>query len=593
MSKYAACPFGGGPDCMKHGGNGAEQHKMGGTIMQKHQEAMARGAQPKTEQAKEEHQKQEEARAETYDATPHPRDEKLTALSESRITSAKPLGEEKGVNPSWKVTLEDGGSGCMKPPPQFKADVYDGLSYADGAGAIPKDRGHISERAAHVAAISLGLENHVPETVVRNTHAGDMSVQSWQEGYAQAAKRGVGNYRAYIARVPAEHRDKVENKLKEIACMDFVINNNDRHFNNLVFNEDLSDVKAIDHGLSFGTGLQGHKNGIHNKLHAAGQELTVPSHMHERFKNQTFDQTKRQFEGSGLQDWQVAQVHLRMKYLAHLQDTHGHVPIEATRYACVRPKTANTDFESKTTSVSRYLASAGQPGWKRPNTSKFIEQHREYNNGKLPDKKEVETWAGRQMADQMRDAADKWEMPDQLYARFAKSYIEGDSGHDSIESRAELQQHAAFDIGTGHLNGGSDESRQKYWDSIPAWKSMDHWGGNKESAAPLRQAPDLPTRDSDTLDDSAELLDVGTRKPGKKTAKQPTQEADAATRTGSVQKPSTQEATRAVTAKAEDATVKELGSQDVTPMTRKPGTRKGLYLFDPHRTFPVDTVLRK
>ncbi len=39
--KFTDCPFGGGSECQKHGGNGAPRHKVGGKEMQLHQEAMA------------------------------------------------------------------------------------------------------------------------------------------------------------------------------------------------------------------------------------------------------------------------------------------------------------------------------------------------------------------------------------------------------------------------------------------------------------------------------------------------------------------------------------------------------------------------
>ena len=677
MSKYAACPFGGGPDCMKHGGNGAEQHKMGGSIMQKHQEAMARGAQPKTEQAKEEHQKQEEARAEAYDAAPHPRDEKLSLMSEGTITSAKPLGEEGGKHVSYKATFEDGGSACMKPPPKFDEEAYEGWSFPDGAANMPRDRGHISEQAAHVAAISLGLENHVPETVVRShdgtggiDYSGDMSAQAWQDGYSQGTRHGIGSYKSYMARVPEEHREKVANKLKEIACMDFVINNNDRHWDNLVFNRDLSDVKAIDHGVSFGTGLQGHKNGIHNKLAVAGEKLTVPSHMHVRFKNQTFDQTKRQFEGSGLEDWQVAQVHLRMKYLAHLQDTHGHVPIEATRYAATRAKTGSDFFENQTTFLGRYRSQPNVPGWKRSTEAEYTAQY-----GKAPVGDQLAWWKKDKLDEQVKETTKNWEMPDQLYARFAKSYVEGgskpdvstkpdtaqpiklrkiraglyatddnewevvqdpygpgtgwlsrhrlenhksgeirrtrgaalaelqdmrvhyekpasrgsvrglvDPGHDSPEARAELKKHAAFEAGTGHVNGGSEEERAKYWDSIPAWKpedmkwsTSDAWSSDDvQSSSPVRTPPDIGG-------------DVATRKPepsGDVATRKPESDVDVHTRRPSHRRsPTPPEPSVDVETRP--------GRPDVDVSTRPGRVRKGLYLFDPHRAFPVDMSLRK
>src|SRR5690606_28541413 len=116
--QYSPCPFGGGSECIKHGGNGATMHKPNGSIMKRHQEAMARGAKPVTPEAQEAQRKQQEAAAQKYNVTPHPRDEILTHLSEGDISSAKALGQDegKGVIDSYKVTIAGNGSGCMKPP---------------------------------------------------------------------------------------------------------------------------------------------------------------------------------------------------------------------------------------------------------------------------------------------------------------------------------------------------------------------------------------------------------------------------------------------------------------------------------------------
>jgi len=459
---FVNCDFGGGEECRKHGGNGAAQHKANGSIVKKHREALADGATPQTEEGKENQKKQEQARAKAFFADKSQTVKTLADhLSDGNITSAKKLGSEgehqSGTHISYKVTIAGNGAGCMKPPPSFGDEHYNGMnvSYADGLAGVPRNTGHISERGAYHAAAALGME-HVPVTVVRGHdgssgvgHVGQMSVQSWQEGHNTLMGSGKphSNLTDILSNVPDEHKAKIESKLSEIACLDIVMNNNDRHMGNLVFSEDTSDVKAIDHGFCFSAGMESHKNGIQHAFHRSGKDLKVPSHMMTRMKNQSFDQTKRQFAGSGLSDLQVAQTHLRMKYLAHLQDTHGHVPVAATRYALTR-MTPEEDFIRPVSESlgARYLTPYS-PGWSRDGKER---------------EKEV-------------DAAHKnWEMPDQQFAKFAKAYVTGAIASDLTDSDKEymLKNKPVIPTGTGHFGGGTKRELDEHWDSIPDYKPI-------------------------------------------------------------------------------------------------------------------------
>jgi len=477
--QYSPCPFGGGSECIKHGGNGATMHKPNGSIMKRHQEAMARGAKPVTPEAQEAQRKQQEAAAQKYNVTPHPRDEILTHLSEGDISSAKALGQDegKGVIDSYKVTIAGNGSGCMKPPMQFRPEVYEGLFPADGGPSLPKDSTHKSEAAAYQVSLSLGLD-HVPPTVIRVhdgsqdvKHIGPTSIQHWQENYKPLMITHPDA--SDLSFIPKEHKEKIVNKLSEIACLDIVNNNNDRHMNNLVFSEDLSDVKAIDNGFAFAAGMAGHKNAIHRQLHREFGGLKVPDHLMTRFKNQSLDQTMRACEG--LTDWQKVQTHLRMKYLAYIQEQHGYIPIEITRYAAVHAQ-SNNEGSIKHEDIFK----VGGTPYRAPPSFGW----------EADDEKRVE---------QIKKAVDNWEMPDQLFARFVKSYTNGELGDIHPEEQALLQKmKPAFKTGTGHEleNGGvadkHKEAHDKYWDSIPSWQPMSHWPKNDEQAKPLRTPPKIP-----------------------------------------------------------------------------------------------------
>jgi len=545
----AACPFGGGSECEKHGGNGATQHKSNGSIMKKHQEAMAAGAIPQTEEAKEQQKKQEQVRAKTFFADKSQTTQVLAEhLSEGTISSAKKLGKEmedgddpqSGAHVSYKVTIAGNGSGCMKPPPTFPEEGYAGWLFADGLSSLPPDKGHISEVAAHQLSSSLGLD-HVPVTVSREHdglsdvhHVGPMSVQSWQEGWntLESRKKPANSLNEVLSSVPDEHKERVQTKLAEIACLDIVMNNNDRHMGNLVFSPDQSDVKAIDHGLSFGSGMEGHKNIIHQLFVKSGKDLTVPDHMITRFKTQSFDQTKRQLESSGLTDWQVAQTHVRMKYLAHLQETHGSIPVESTRYAVTVAVSPDPVMAARTKGVLPTHRAPAFPGWERD-----------------ADKRTA----------QIKKANDSWEMPDQLFARFAKDYSTGKIGDASTQEQAQLQGSIKlFPTGTAHFEGGSSADRTIHWDSIPSYSPLNSWGKDGVSHTEAR-APTIlsaigefdtvkPTRELDTVKPTRELDTV-----------KPTRELD---------------------------TVKPTRELDTVKPNRK--LDKSLFLSDISSAFPVD-----
>jgi hypothetical protein len=501
-NKYSPCPFGGGEECSKHGGDGAENHEIGGEIFQAHMAAIAQGAKSTNPEAQKEQKDQAEAASAAYDAVPHPVAVIADYLESGKIASAKQLGrddDEKitSLHVSFFVNFQGKGSGCMKPPPAFPPLVADGYGYADGLSNAPKGAGHLSEKAAYHVATWLGLDDHVPVTVVREhngtdgiSYEGEMSVQHWQDDSTTLPgldKKGINSYKDIIDAAPPEHKERLKKKFRELACLDFIINNNDRHIENIVVKQDLSDIRGIDHGLSFGSGLEGHKNGLQNSMHRAGENLTVPDHLFARLKAQSFDQTKRQLEGVGLQDWQVANVHLRMKYLVHLQEQHGEIPIEATRYATCRV-TSEEDFmeDQMSETTNRYVFPDKMLGWQ---SELVMNPERErVTKGKYTD----ESLKARKEEIDKTEA--NWEMPNQLFAKFAKEYISGGLNSDLTKDEKDEMYNSRVLIptGTGIRNGGSIEARTAYWNSIPSWKPMNGWGKAEARIAPVRVAPEVP-----------------------------------------------------------------------------------------------------
>lgn len=320
--------------------SGGQHHSNSKTYQEHAQRAAATGE--FTPKAKQDNEKHFEQQSKIFNAQNHSSDKILNHLTTGKIGSSKNLSSiglaGAHSNSAFKVNFVDGPSGAMKPPPKFSSGSRD-LGMIDGANSIPDNSGHISEAGAYKLSSALGLTDHIPPTALRtsdgsnNIPAGEYSVQHWQDDYKSFDLSDISSdddaYKSLVADSPDP--EKTHKKLSEIAVLDIVMNNNDRHFGNLMQKSDKSDVVAIDHGLSFGSGLQGHKNQIHVVMNKSDVPLVVPDHLMERFNNSTLSDVERSLESSGLKDWQVMQTYLRMKYVAHLQDSYGYIPLEATR----------------------------------------------------------------------------------------------------------------------------------------------------------------------------------------------------------------------------------------------------------------------
>ena len=450
--KYAACPFGGGEDCIKNGGNGAENHKMSGSIMKRHQEAIAKGAKPKTQQQGQE---------------PHKPSDVLEHLGNGEIVNSKDLSSLGGSQSAFKVDFAGGGSGIMKPTPTFKENSRD-IGLIDGANSIPDKTGHISEAAAYSLSMSLGLTDHVAPTTTRESDGshgiptGSTSVQQWKDAYSPVDLSTTTTEEAYKSIVSnSKNPEKMHQKLSEIAVLDVVMNNNDRHLGNVMVNSDGTDAVAIDHGFSFGSGLQGHKNHISVIMEAANVPLTVPDHLQTRFTNSSLSDVERSLKDSGLQDWQVMQTYLRQKYVSHLQSSLGYIPAEATRN--VKANTAGELF--------------GGLGCPRENREEFVEK---LNKNQM--------------------------LPDQVFASFAKKHIldgvanKDAPGHADFVRMAEAMPLHPPGVAWDSQKIGS-EVRKKHWDRIAPYDAevfesyKSRWGKERPDklAKQQRSIPNTPS----------------------------------------------------------------------------------------------------
>lgn len=360
--EYVDCPFGGGEECEKHGGNGAKTHKRDGEIMKAHRDALQAGAKPEDPAAAMQDHAEQQEKAKNWSRAGPSVDTQLQHLSSGEIAhihtisegGAQASGERDdegavaGAHEAHRITIEGNGRGLMKPgvtPPNAQI--------GDGVGTIVPNTEHKREAAAFSfsQALAPGL---VPTTTTRAHEGKQHSVQAWQEDavpVSQTMKENP-NYNHYSSSVEAlskmaenlggkKAKEKVEKKFSEVAVMDLVMNNGDRHLDNLMMPKDMEDrlrkigegedvdipISAIDNGAAFGTGMMGQKNGVANGFHKAGKKLTIPEEMQERLKGMSLDDMKKSL-GDHLEDWEVGQTYLRAQYALHLQETEGHLDFE-------------------------------------------------------------------------------------------------------------------------------------------------------------------------------------------------------------------------------------------------------------------------
>lgn len=579
--QYAPCPFGGGAECISHGGNGAAMHKPNGSIMKKHQEAMARGAKPVTPEAKEAQRKQLDAEAQKFNARNNHQQVVHDHLSEGEIGSIEKLGgEDAGANASFKVTIKGNGSGLMKPHISMDAylpQVYGANALADkspeqlrkmadtltapGAGTMPEGMNPKAEAGMSGLANGLGLGHLFPTTVLRthdgadNGPTGLTSVQHWRDNAVAAHKYaggGVG-YRELLKAAPKEHRDKMHEQLSTVAVMDIIANNGDRHWGNIMVDKETHDVVPIDHGTAFGNGMYGSRNGIAEDMHGSDVALTIPPQLHEKLKNQTLDSTFRSLDESGLPEWAKAQTYLRQKYVLHMQEKFDHIPFDRIR----------TTVTSRDGSVAPYWHGGQCPGWE-----------------------DVGGLSG------FFAAEGKKELPHDKFDGFAKAWMEkriNDPSHPEHQDAKRLFSMQPIRA-SGHVTGREEatvESLNKHYASVPSYDLDEPMAGSikammpsrkkfSESETPSRKPPEMPEQKT------------GAQRPSKKTSVIELQESDL--EEVDPKKNYSKEALSHTHVSLDMSEFDDDADIDAAfdRIRKKSSINKSLYLANPHAIFTVD-----
>lgn len=347
------CPHGGGADCVKHGGSGGEHHEPDGKSMVAHMEFKANspGQDDDDSSARTEKVIDPQIMASKLmsisDFKPEEQDDAVLAqhLESGKILRSTPLGDVDSATPGImggeKIDIDGNGSGLMK-------------------GTLGNSAGC---EAGASQLFSFFKSDRCPKTVTRVNAGLNSSVMAWLADFksAGAVFKAAGVYSGSNNRAAAiKHmfentpdQDALNEQLSNIITMDTILNNKDRHHNNYMVNDDFSDIKAIDHGFTFHSGYNSYKEFLHEGYNATGRKVKVPPSLMEKFNNTSITDLSKALSGR-VDNWQVAQTYLRMKYTMSLQKEHGHLPyseyaaqssMDAMKGIMTDRKGANEKFE--------------------------------------------------------------------------------------------------------------------------------------------------------------------------------------------------------------------------------------------------------
>jgi len=344
------CPYGGGTDCTKHGGSGGKMHDPNGESMTAHREFDDFKSRVEDDQRDPVEVAEEHAGkmliAKDYDPMSKPLEVMKDHVVNGTIINSKPMkGHGGSIHESYKRTIEGNGSYLGKPgSTEFGSGVHREAAASEHYAYFGSDR--------------------CPPTFVRTKGPLPESGQVWLEEYDNAftrmekvmeekSPRGLEERGALIYAIldVAPDKDKAVEQLSAIAVQDIVMCNSDRHIENFMINEDYSDIRAIDHGFCYETGLNHYNSSIHQGFHSNNRPLRIPPAMREIFDNTTYGDLKRSGGDAHLQEWQTAQTYLRMKYTMHVADNNdGKLPYEefdSAGYGFGASKTAFRDNGSE------------------------------------------------------------------------------------------------------------------------------------------------------------------------------------------------------------------------------------------------------
>ncbi len=251
------------------------------------------------------------------------------------------LDGKRHVNKAYKVAIVGNGNAMWKPQPD-KA-----TSTPARPGVVPVGTEYVREEAA--AKLDNLLELGVcPPTATRSYGGASGSLQAWAEfsspiheiappddssfkgeddpdGIPMAAVVKGDTFNPMKAAI--QKHPELQEEFSKLVVFDLISNNTDRHHDNYLIKDTPEGMKVvgIDHGLSFGTGVNGYRSHVHRDMHKAGYKVKIPDDLKTRLEGLTLGDFQRSLSDTPIEPWAATQSYLRTKYLLHLQETEGHI----------------------------------------------------------------------------------------------------------------------------------------------------------------------------------------------------------------------------------------------------------------------------
>ena len=251
-------------------------------------------------------------------------------ISEKNIGDVK--GAKKGVTKGTKKAgIEDNGSSCNKP------------------GREDLDGQDVQNEKTAWRNFTLFGSKLCPVTGSRVIKGKLNSAQAWCENHSPAAlvARAISaDELITTVKEQSPNWEKVRGQFEEMTVMDIVICNTDRHLENFLLTDEMDDLRAIDHGFSFGKGLSSLYVEIFEGFNSKNMHMRLAEDLNTRFSNTSFGDMKRAY-GSETLEWKTAQSYMRMKYIQHVaSENEGRLPLEEFSGATADHElTANQKFE--------------------------------------------------------------------------------------------------------------------------------------------------------------------------------------------------------------------------------------------------------
>lgn len=316
------CPYGGDQDCRDHGGNGAKMHDPNGESMEEHKKhkdfkQRVEDSQKDPQQLAEEHLAQM-ITIEGYSHDGKTDQKTLDHAENGEIISQKNIGEvegaKKGVTEgTQKCGIKGNGHVCTKP----EAEGMEGQDVQNEQTAF--------------RSFTLFGSNLCPVTGKRMKDGKLNSSQAWCNDHSPAAlvTRSIDATEMIdTLKAKSPNWEKVRGQLEEMTVNDLVICNTDRHLENFLLNDEIDDIRVIDHGYSFGKGFNSLHVEIFEGFNSKKMHLRLDETLNERFSNTSFGDMKRAY-GDDTLEWKTAQSYMRMRYIQNVaSENEGRLPID-------------------------------------------------------------------------------------------------------------------------------------------------------------------------------------------------------------------------------------------------------------------------